>query len=198
VSTKSTTTKRSPPVPNPNTSEYSWTGHSRIADTLSHFVKSWHHASHLRRRDGSDWGCGATTSWQRVLRSCLVPHCSHPPHWPRHQRRLDAFVLRQRTTFLFSQDSTCWASLQRSHFVSSTLRHGAWTPAPLSAHLSSEWEWMASQIDSLHNSSSVQLTTISEVWRSGQITDGMRSGWTTLRDSVLSSPKPTLLEWPFQ
>jgi len=38
------------------------------------------------------------------------------------------------------------------------------------------------------------------VRRSGWITDGMRSGWRTLRDSVLSSPTspPTLLECPCQ
>jgi len=52
----------------------------------------------------------------------------------------------------------------------------------------------------LHNSSPVHLITTSEVRRSGRITDGMRSGWTTLRDSVLSSPTPapTLLKWLFR
>jgi len=33
---------------------------------------------------------------------------------------------------------TCWASLQRSHTVSSTPCHGPWTPAPLNAHPSIE------------------------------------------------------------
>ena len=49
-----------------------------------------------------------------------------------------------------------------------------------------------------HNRSSVHLITTSEVRRSGRITNGMRSGWTTLRDSVISSPTPTptLQEWP--
>ena len=39
-----------------------------------------------------------------------------------------------------------------------------------------------------------------EVRRSALITDGMQSGWTTLRDPVLSSSTsaPTLLEWPCQ
>ena len=42
--------------------------------------------------------------------------------------------------------------------------------------------------------------TTTEVWRSGRITAGMRSGWTTLRDSGLSSPTsaPTIREWPCQ
>jgi len=42
----------------------------------------------------------------------------------------------------------------------------------------------------------VHLTTTTYVRRAGRITDGMRSGWTTLRDSVLSSPTsaPTLLD----
>jgi len=30
---------------------------------------------------------------------------------------------------------TCWASSQRSRTVSSSLGHGVWTPAPLSAHV---------------------------------------------------------------
>ena len=47
-----------------------------------------------------------------------------------------------------------------------------------------------------HNNSSVHLTTTSEVRRSGWTTDGMRSGWTTPREPALSSPTPTLLEWP--
>ena len=41
------------------------------------------------------WSNNATNSYPslgpfncRVLRSCLVPQCSYPPHWPRHQRRL--------------------------------------------------------------------------------------------------------------
>jgi len=31
--------------------------------------------------------------------------------------------------------------------ATATPRHGTWTPAPLSAHLSTEWECTASQID---------------------------------------------------
>jgi len=42
---------------------------------------------------------------------------------------------------------TCLASSQRSHNVSSTPCHGPWTSAPLSAHLSTEWECTASQIE---------------------------------------------------
>ena len=41
-----------------------------------------------------------------------------------------------------------------------------------------------------YNNSSVHLTTTTEVRRSGRITDGIRSSWTTLPDSVLSSPTP--------
>jgi len=52
----------------------------------------------LRRLAGSGLGAGATTLRlatlalgpfnRRVLRTCLVPHCSYPPHRPCHQRRL--------------------------------------------------------------------------------------------------------------
>jgi len=52
------------------------------------------------------------------------------------------------------------------------------------------------------NNSLVHLTTAAYVRRSdpSRITNGRRSGWTTLRDSVLLSPTPapTLLEWPTQ
>ena len=34
-----------PSAPSLNTSEWRWTGRSRIDDTLSHFARSWHHAS---------------------------------------------------------------------------------------------------------------------------------------------------------
>ena len=51
-----------------------------------------------------------------------------------------------------------------------------------------------------HNNSSVHLMKTAFFRLSGRITDGRRSGWTTLRDSVLSlpTPAPTLLEWPFR
>ena len=42
---------------------------------------------------------------------------------------------------------TCWASSQWSHTVSSTPWHGAWTSAPLSAHLSIECKRTAPQIE---------------------------------------------------
>jgi len=50
-----------------------------------------------------------------------------------------------------------------------------------------------------HDNSSVHLTT-TELQRSGQITDGMRSCWRTLQDLVLSSLTlaPSLLEWSRQ
>jgi len=42
---------------------------------------------------------------------------------------------------------TCWASSQWSHTVSGTSCHGAWTPAPLSAHLSTECEYTEPQAE---------------------------------------------------
>jgi len=49
-----------------------------------------------------------------------------------------------------------------------------------------------------HNNSSVYLTK--HVRRTGRITNGMRSGRTTLQDTALSSPTPapTPSEWPSQ
>ena len=98
--------------------------------------------------------------------------------------------------------AACWASPQTSHTVCRTQCHGAWTPAPLSTCLSRVGMHGVSNRDthlcSSHDSSSVNLITTSDVWRSGRIIKGMRSGGTTLRDPVLSSPTPapTLLEWP--
>ena len=93
--------------------------------------------------------------------------------------------------------STCWASSQRSHTVSSTPCHGAWTPAPLSAHRVGMYG-VANQDTLLH-------PTHQFIWQQkcgalGGITDRRRRVWRTLRDSVLSCPTlaPTLLEWPFQ
>ena len=75
----------------------------------------------------------------RVLRSCLVPQCSYPPYWPRHQRRLvncdwitASYTSGQPSTP--RRHPTCWASSQRRHTMSRTRCHVAWTPAPLSAH----------------------------------------------------------------
>ena len=73
----------------------------------------------------------------RVLHSCLVPQCSYPPHWPNHQQRLANcdWMPASNTSGQPSnprRHPTCWASSQRSHTISRTPCHGAWTPAPLS------------------------------------------------------------------
>jgi len=77
----------------PNTSEWCWTGRSRNADTLSHFAKTWHHASHSWGGLQAPLGVLEQQRWEqlgpfnsRVLLTCLVPQYSHPPHWPRHRR----------------------------------------------------------------------------------------------------------------
>jgi len=77
---------------------------------------------------------------------------------------LDTCILHQQTIFLSHKHPTCWASSQWSHSGSSTLCHGTLTSAPLSAHLSIEWECTTSQIETpilylLLNNSSVLLMT---------------------------------------
>ena len=77
---------------------------------------------------------------RRVLRSCLVPQYSHPPYWPRYQRRLVScdWMLASYTSWQPScprRHLTGWASSQCSHIVSSMPCHGAQTFASLSAHL---------------------------------------------------------------
>jgi len=135
VSWKSTTTtKPCAFVPISNTSESRWTGRSRTADTLSHLKK----ADFTRRTlDTACWlwlGCcwrsNVANSYlspgpfnSRVLRFCLVRQCSHPPHWPRHQRHL-ASCAWLPASYTSGQSSyprrhpTCWASSQKSHTVS--------------------------------------------------------------------------------
>jgi len=147
---------------------------------------------------------------QRVLRSCLVPQCSYPLHWPWHQRRL-ANCDWMPASYTNGQPSrprrhpTCSASSQRIHTVSTTQCHGAWTPDPLSTHLSTECECTASQIETpicTH-----RTTTPHFLWQQwhtcgalGWSPMGTGSVWTTLQDSALSSPTPTptLLDWHFQ
>jgi len=120
-------------------------------------------------------------------------------------RWLDVCVLNQRTTFLSSQASNLLSFVAKephcleravpwSLDICSTQRspvhrvgmHGI---SNRDAHLYPP-----------HNKSLVKLTISTEVQRSGRITNGMRGGWTTPHDSVLSSPTPapTLLVWPSQ
>jgi len=60
----------------------------------------------------------------RVLRSCLVPQCSHSPHWPHHQRRL-ANCDWMPASYSSGQSSyprrrpACWTSSQSSPTASS-------------------------------------------------------------------------------
>jgi len=72
---------------------------------------------------------------------------------------------------------------------------GQWTPAPLSAHPSIECRCTAPQIDApicTHRTTTHQFTilTTTYVRRIGRITNGIRSGRTTLQDSTFSSPTP--------
>jgi len=135
----------------------------------------------------------------RVVHCCVVPQCSHPLYWTCHQRRLAncdwihaSYTSRQSSHS--RRHSTCWASSQWSRIASRTSYYGAWTSAPLSAHPSNVCKCMAPQIEtpiylySPHNNSSVCLKTTIHVWRSGWITNEMRSGRTTLQDTTLSSP----------
>jgi len=85
----------------------------------------------------------------------------------------------------------------------STMRqpNGCSTPAPKSS-AAKQWIEELAQKKKTHlyppHNSSVYLTTITYVRRTGRITNGMRSGLSTLRDSVPSSPTPapTSPEWP--
>ena len=143
----------------------------------------------------------------RVLHFRLVPQCSYPPYWPRHQRRLVNcdWMPASYTSGQLSYNRrhpSCWALSQWSYTLSSMPCHGAWTPAPLGAHLSTEC--MEPQIETPICTHRKQLPSSSDnnnnrgaaQW-ADHITNRMRSGWTTLRDSILPTPTlaPTFLEW---
>ena len=66
-----------------------------LGRTLSHFAKSWHHASHIWGGLLGCWSNNVANSHlspvpfnSRVLYSCLGAQYSHLPHWICHQRRL--------------------------------------------------------------------------------------------------------------
>ena len=82
----------------------------------------------------------------------MVPQCLYPPHSPCHQRSLancdwmPTSCTRGQPSYSCSHP-TCWASSQWSYTFSSTPCRGVWSPAPLSAHLSTGCEYTASQIE---------------------------------------------------
>ena len=129
------------------------------------------------------------------------------PHSPCHQRRL-ANCDWMPASYTSGQSScsrrhpTCKASrkgatlsLARRAMEPGHLLHSAHTCPPSgNAGLSK----LDIHLYPLHNNSSVHLTTITEVWRSGRGTDEMTKGWIALWDPVLSSPTsaPALLDLP--
>ena len=130
----------------------------------------------------------------RVLCSvwCCSAHTHHIDPAINNALRIvtDACVLQQQKTFPSSQASNLVASSQWSHTVSSTLCHGAWTPASLSAHLYTECKCTVSQIETPICTRC--RTTHQFIWQQHMcgaldwmITDGMWNGWTTLQDSAL-------------
>ena len=162
----------------------------------------------LGRLVGIAWGSLLTrkkkpyNSW--VLRSCLVTQCSTSlidPVINDALRTVTGCLRSAPADNLPIPEGTQPAELRRKGAIVSLAYRaiGPWTPTPLSAHLSIERECTASQIKTpICTCRTTAHLKTTEVRRSGRITDGLRSSWTTLRDSVLSSPisAPTLLEWP--
>ena len=97
----------------------------------------------------------------------------------------------------------CWTSSQKSHTVASMPRakklgHLLTPLSPVHRVGTHDISNRDTHLYPPHKNSSVHLMTTTTEMR--QITDGKRSGWTTLRDSVLSSPTPAPnpWEWPSQ
>ena len=146
---------------------------------------------------------------RRVLRSCLLPQCSHPPYWPGYQRRLancdwmpasytsiQPSYPRRHPTFWASELHRSGATLplarramEPGHLVHSSLI----SPSSAKA-LRLEWRHTfvpaAQQLISWPDNNNI-------VRRIGRIINGMRSGRATPQDSAFSSPTPppTSSEW---
>ena len=83
----------------PNILEYTWAGRSRSPTPRVTSQKADMTRSTLEAACWLGLGCWGNNVANshlspdpfnsRILRSCLVPHCSHLPHWPHHQRRLE-------------------------------------------------------------------------------------------------------------
>jgi len=155
VNWKSTPTKKPcPSALNPYTSEQYWAGRSRIPAsrvTLQEagitrrtleaarwlWLKCWSNNvanSHLSP--------GALNS--RVLRSYMVPQCSHPPHWLCHQ------WLLAKCNWIPASNTSGQPSHPPRHptyWVSSTPCHKPWALAPLSDHLSIELVWTETNVE---------------------------------------------------
>jgi len=169
----------------------------------------------LRRLVGSGWGAGATTL--RIATLALdhstAENCA--PVWcgSAHTRLIDPAIndaFRIVTGCLRptpADNITILAGIQpaelRRKAATLSLARRAMEPAHLlHSALTCPPSGNARNLKSRHpfvsaaNKSSVHLPTTTEVRRTGRITNGRRSGWTTLRDSVLSSPTPapTFLE----
>ena len=166
---------------------------------------------------GSCWGGGSTTLRTATLTMSTQPQStallsgaavSTPasltlPSTTPCELWLDACVITSGQSSYPHRHPTSWASSQRSHIISSTPCHRAWltqcSPVhPMGMHGVSNRD---THLCPPQNNSSIHVITTSEVRRSWHFTNGMRSGWTTLHDSViLSSPTsaPTHREWPFR
>ena len=104
--------------------------------------------------------------------------------------------MRYAGNYIASTSTDCYARTIITTNQHRHLLHSALTcpPSGNARHLKSRNPLLPS-----HNNHQFHLTTTTEV-RSGRTIDGMWSGWTTLRDPVLSSPKsaPTPLGLPCQ
>ena len=143
----------------------------------------------------------------RVLRSCLVPQCSYPPYWPHHQPCL-ANCDWMPASYTSGQPSnprrhpTCWASLPRSHTISSTPCHGAWNllhsaltrPSGAAArHVKSRHPFApaAQQLISFSDNNNIRAAH----WADHQWNAEWADSPTRLRTSISDPGTPTP-EWP--
>ena len=119
----------------------------------------------------------------RALLSRLVPQCSHPPHWPRHQRRL---ANCDWMPACYTSGKPSYSRRHRTYWAWSL--HYLWHAVPGRLDISVGMQGILNRdthLYPLHNNSSVHVTTITEVQRSERITDGLWKGWRTRQNAVL-------------
>ena len=137
---------------------------------------------------------------RRILRSCLVSQCSHPPYLPCHQRRLencDWMPASYTSGPAELRRNGAAVSLTRCALELGHLLHSALTrPSSANARrLKSRYPFLPAEQQLISSS-----TTTTYVRRSGRITNGTRSGRTTPQDTALQfqTPVHTHPEWPSQ
>ena len=183
---------------------------------LESLRKSWHHVSHplggllplagvleQQRCEQPPLPCSTQQQTTALLFGAvvLIPASLTQPSTTPCKLSLDNCILHQRTTFQSSQASNLLSFVAKEphclkHAVPWNLDTCSDQRSPVNRVGMHGVSNRYAQFYPPHNISLVHLKT-TEVRCSARISNGTWSCSTTLQDSVLSSPTPTLPDWPF-